>query len=132
MTKILHLKDLPITESTVCTVGNFDGLHLGHKEIIKKVKDIAKKENLKSLVITFHPHPRKILNPKKYKCSIVNLETKIYLFKKENIDYLLIVEFNKDFYQKSAFEFLNFLKNQSIFERDKLGVVINFLNLKHN
>ncbi|ACN98668.1 riboflavin biosynthesis protein RibF [Sulfurihydrogenibium azorense Az-Fu1] len=111
MTKILHLKDLPITESTVCTVGNFDGLHLGHKEIIKKVKDIAKKENLKSLVITFHPHPRKILNPKKYKCSIVNLETKIYLFKKENIDYLLIVEFNKDFYQKSAFEFLNFLKN---------------------
>ncbi|MFN4307324.1 bifunctional riboflavin kinase/FAD synthetase [Sulfurihydrogenibium azorense] len=111
MTKILHLKDLPITENTVCTVGNFDGLHLGHKEIIKKVKDIAKKENLKSLVITFYPHPRKILNPEKPICSIVNLETKVYLFKKENVDYLLIIEFRQNFYQKSAFEFLNFLKD---------------------
>ncbi len=46
MTKILTLKDLPITEGTVCTVGNFDGLHLGHKEIIKKLKETAKKKVL--------------------------------------------------------------------------------------
>ncbi len=110
MTKILTLKDLPITEGTVCTVGNFDGLHLGHKEIIKKLKETAKKESLKSLVLTFYPHPRKVLNPIKFKCSIVNLETKIYLFKKENLDYVVIVEFNKNFYQKTAYEFLKFLK----------------------
>lgn len=112
MTKILTLKDLPIKEGTVCTIGNFDGLHIGHKEIIKKVKELGKRENLKSLVMTFNPHPRKVLNPKNFKCSIVNLETKIYLFKKENLDYLLIIEFNKNFYQKTAYEFLKFLKER--------------------
>lgn len=110
MTKILTLKDLPIKEATVCTVGNFDGLHLGHKEIIKKIKEFGKKENLKSLVLTFYPHPRKVLNPDSFKCSIVNLETKTYLFKKEKLDYVVIVEFNKNFYHKTAIEFLKFLK----------------------
>ncbi len=107
---ILKLQDLPIEENTVCTIGNYDGIHKGHQEILKKLKEISNSRNLKTVVITFYPHPRKILNPSQYKCLIVNLETKIDLLKKENIDYILIVDFNKQFYEKSPEEFLKFLK----------------------
>ncbi|MGC8941621.1 MAG: bifunctional riboflavin kinase/FAD synthetase [Sulfurihydrogenibium sp.] len=110
MSKILTLKDLPIEEETACTVGNFDGLHTGHREILKRLKEISKKENLKSLTVTFNPHPRKVLNPEKYNCSIVNLDTKVYLFENEGLDFLLIIEFTNDFYKKSAYEFMEFLK----------------------
>ncbi len=107
---ILKLKDLSLKENTACTIGNYDGIHKGHQEILRKLKEIAKDKNLKTVVITFYPHPKKILNPSKYKCLIVNLETKVDLLKKENIDYILIVDFNKQFYQKSPEEFLKFLK----------------------
>lgn len=107
---ILKLQDLPIKENTACTIGNYDGIHKGHQEILKNLKKVANDKNLKTVVITFYPHPRKILNPSQYKCLIVNLETKIDLLKKENIDYILIVDFNKQFYQKSPEDFLKFLK----------------------
>ena len=59
-----------IRQNTVLTIGNFDGIHKGHQKIIKKVVELSKKNNLKSVVITFRPHPniflKKILNPLNY------------------------------------------------------------------
>ncbi|MCX7759754.1 MAG: bifunctional riboflavin kinase/FAD synthetase [Hydrogenothermaceae bacterium] len=112
MTKILSLYHIDIKEPTVCTIGNFDGVHIGHKALINKVKEDSLKFNTKSLIITFFPHPRKVLSPQNYKCSIVNFETKIYLLKKEDVDYILIVDFNERFYKKSPAEFMNFLKEK--------------------
>jgi len=109
---ILRLTDLPIKEKTACTIGNFDGVHKGHKKILDKLKNIASERNLKTVVITFYPHPRKILNPKQYKCSIVNLETKVQLLKEAKIDYILVVDFDKNFYEKQPEDFLNFLKEK--------------------
>jgi len=109
---ILRLTDLPVKEKTTCTIGNFDGIHKGHKEILDKLKNIASERNLKTVVITFYPHPRKILNPQQYKCSIVNLETKVQLLKEVKIDYILVVDFDKNFYEKQPEDFLNFLKEK--------------------
>ncbi|MEJ5172614.1 MAG: bifunctional riboflavin kinase/FAD synthetase [Hydrogenothermaceae bacterium] len=112
MTEVLSLYRIDIKEPTVCTIGNFDGVHLGHKALIEKVKEESLKLNAKSMVITFFPHPRKVLSPQNYKCSIVNFETKIDLLKGENVDYILIVDFNERFYKKSPAEFMNFLKEK--------------------
>ncbi|MEZ0323065.1 MAG: bifunctional riboflavin kinase/FAD synthetase [Hydrogenothermaceae bacterium] len=112
MTEVLSIHNLDIKEKTVCTVGNFDGIHIGHKALLDKVKSESLKLKAKSVVITFFPHPRKILSPQNYKCSIVNFETKIYLLKEENIDYILVADFNERFYKKSPKEFMDFLKEK--------------------
>ncbi len=109
---IISEKDLPLKDETVCTIGNFDGLHIGHKEIIKKLKEEAQKEGKKSVVITFNPHPKKIFSSDKHICSITNLETRAYLFAKEGINYVLVINFDKNFYKKSPEDFLKFLKEK--------------------
>jgi riboflavin kinase/FMN adenylyltransferase len=109
--KIIQDKDLPIKEETVCTIGSFDGFHIGHKKILKKVKEKALKTNRKSLVITFDPHPKKLLNPDKAPCTITDTETKKDLLKKEGIDFLYIIKFDENFSKKTAKEFLKFLVN---------------------
>ncbi len=103
--------ELPIKEETVCTIGSFDGFHIGHKKILKKVKENAEKEKRKSLVITFDPHPKKVLKPDKAPCTITDIETKKDLLKREGIDYLYIIEFNEKFSKIPAKEFLKFLVN---------------------
>ncbi|NPA53273.1 MAG: adenylyltransferase/cytidyltransferase family protein, partial [Aquificae bacterium] len=107
--KILTEKDLPLKEETVCTIGSFDGLHIGHKKILDKVKEKAKKTKRKSLVITFDPNPKKFLSPEKVPCNIIDIETKNELLKKEGIDYLFIIKFDEDFSKISAKSFLRFL-----------------------
>lgn len=110
MTQILSLYNLDIHQETVCTIGNFDGVHRGHQKIIDITKDTAKYSNLKSVVITFHPHPKKVISPQTFNCSILNLETKIYLLRQQEVDYILIIGFDENFYKKSPKEFMDFLK----------------------
>ena len=58
------VEELPIFSGTVLTIGSFDGVHLGHKALIQQLINIGKNENCETVLITFHPHPRKILNTK--------------------------------------------------------------------
>ncbi len=109
---ILDKKDLPLKEETVCTIGSFDGFHIGHKKILEKVKRRAKETNRKSLVVTFDPHPKKVLNPENAPCTITDMETKKELLEKENIDYLFIIKFDKSFSKISAKDFLKFLTDK--------------------
>ncbi len=109
--KVIQEKDLPLKEETVCTIGSFDGFHIGHKKILEKIKEKAKKLSKKSLVITFEPHPKRVLNPERAPCVITDTETKKELLKKEGIDYLYIISFNEEFRKKTAKEFLKFLVN---------------------
>ncbi len=109
MTKIIYEKDLPLSEDVVCTIGNFDGFHKGHKEILHILKEEAKKSHKKSVVITFYPHPKKVLKKDSSHCNITNIETRNFLLTKEGIDYLLVIKFDENFYKKSPEEFLKYL-----------------------
>ena len=110
-TKILTEKDLPILEETACSVGNFDGFHLGHQKIIKKLKEEAEKNSLKSMVITFDPHPKNVLGKHKI-CTITNWETRQAFLSKAGIDYMLILKFTPEFYKKDPEDFFLFLKEK--------------------
>lgn len=100
-----------MAKCSVCTIGNFDGVHTGHRKILDIVKKEAEKDCLNSVVITFDPHPRKVLYPGSFVCSIVNMETKLFLLEQEGIDQVVVINFTEDFYKKTPKEFMDFLKS---------------------
>ncbi len=110
--KVIKEYDLPLKEETVCTIGNFDGFHKGHAFILTTLKETAKKENRKSLVITFEPHPKAVLYPENAPCRITNLETKLDLLNQQGIDYVYVIRFDREFAQKTPQDFIQLLFQQ--------------------
>ncbi|MDH5542811.1 MAG: bifunctional riboflavin kinase/FAD synthetase [Nitrospinota bacterium] len=78
---------------SIATVGNFDGLHLGHREIMKQVKEESARQNCKSLVITFEPHPSSILYPTRNFFRLTSPERRAKLIAECGIDGLLAIPF---------------------------------------
>ena len=105
------LKQLPPFKNAVITTGAFDGVHTGHLQIIKRIKEIAQQVAGESVIITFHPHPRKIISsiPGEIK-QLTCLDERIQLLEKANIDHLVIVNFDYLFSNLTAGEYvLDFL-----------------------
>jgi riboflavin kinase/FMN adenylyltransferase len=100
-------------EKTYVTIGTFDGVHFGHQKIIEKLIDEAKKANKKSVVLTFFPHPRMVLQ-KDVSLELINtIEERATLLEKTGLDYLIIHPFSKEFSRMTALEFVrDILVNQ--------------------
>ena len=64
------IEDFKVIDYPVVTIGGFDGVHLGHQKILKRLVEVAKKENGEAVLITFYPHPRLVLYPEDRHCSI--------------------------------------------------------------
>src|SRR3989338_6764320 len=79
------------------TIGIFDGVHKGHQAVLKKVIKEAKIAHLKSVVITFDPHPVKVLSPGAEIPFLMSLEHRIRLIKKMGADNCLVIKFTKEF-----------------------------------
>lgn len=93
---ITQLKDMMIEEDTVVAIGNFDGLHIGHMEVINDLIREAKARGLKSLVYTFANHPKKMTNPSAVPPHILSREQKIHLIEKAGVDILAIPSFDME------------------------------------
>lgn len=100
-------------KNAVVTTGSFDGVHIGHKTIINRINEIAKNIGGESVLITFYPHPRKVLYPEtqgKDLMFINSQKEKIELLKKTGLDHLVIVNFTLEFSRVSSHDFIrNFL-----------------------
>jgi riboflavin kinase/FMN adenylyltransferase len=95
-----------IEQETVATVGFFDGVHLGHRYLIRQMKDIARKANLKTAVITFPVHPRKVLQ-QDYQPQLLNsFDEKLKLLSTAGPDYCYVVDFTKELSEMTAQEFI--------------------------
>ena len=93
------------TNGSILVIGNFDGLHKGHVSILEESKKLAKKNKLKCGLLTFDPNPKEFfLKDKNFKI-ISNLE-KEEILKKMNIDYLIILKFNKKLREQTADQFI--------------------------
>jgi riboflavin kinase / FMN adenylyltransferase len=93
----------------VVTTGSFDGVHVGHKVILNRLRRLAKEIQGESVLITFHPHPRKVLYPKtagKDLLLINSQEEKIELLRNTKLDHLIIVNFTLEFSQTSSIDFI--------------------------
>ncbi len=100
-------------EATFVTIGTFDGVHFGHQKIIEKLVTEAKKEGKKSVLLTFFPHPRMVLQ-KDASLELLNtIEERSNLLEKTGLDYLIIHPFSKAFSRTTALEFVrDILVNQ--------------------
>ena len=92
------------------TIGNYDGIHLGHQAILKKLISESRSNNILSSVMTFEPHPREFFSPKLAPKRIISLREKLEYFDELKIDQVFIVNFNDEFSRKSYLEFIEILK----------------------
>lgn len=104
------IEQLPSFSNAVITIGTFDGVHEGHKKIIDALIREAASVQGESVIISFHPHPRKIVNPDEHLQLINTLDEKTELLSKTGIDHLVIVPFSYEFSEQTADEYIeNFL-----------------------
>lgn len=104
---IFHSIEEVNVENPVITTGMFDGIHLGHLELINRLKSRAKLLNLPSLVVTFNPHPRLVLSPEIEVELLTTLEERISRFEEAGIDALLILPFTLELAALSSMQFLS-------------------------
>jgi riboflavin kinase/FMN adenylyltransferase len=101
------LTHLPQFKGAVITTGAFDGVHKGHQQIIQRMKSIAQEIDGETIIITFHPHPRKIISsvPGEIK-QLTNLDERTALLEKAGIDHLVVVKFDHRFSNMTAEEYV--------------------------
>jgi riboflavin kinase / FMN adenylyltransferase len=101
------INNLPKFRNAVITIGTFDGVHLGHKQIIDNLKAEAANASGESVIITFHPHPRKVVSSVITGVRLINtLAERIELLEKTGIDHLVIVPFTDYFANQPAEEYI--------------------------
>ena len=103
MTVHHNLQELPAFKNAVITTGAFDGVHIGHQEIISRMKQIALEIGGETVIVTFHPHPRKVISsiPGEIK-QLTSLEERISLLEQSGIDHLVVVNFDYAFSNLTA------------------------------
>jgi len=107
-----------ILDASKVTIGNFDGVHRGHAEIFAHLKQKSMARGLPSVVVTFEPHPLKVLAPESAPAMITTFEQKAELIEKFGIDYLVVVPFTKEFSRMTASDFV-------------LKILCNSLGMRH-
>ena len=93
-------------KQTVVTIGTFDGVHAGHQQIIKRLVDAAKIENLESVIFTFFPHPRMVLQKESGLKLINTIEERTEILEDTGIDHLVVHPFTQQFSRLTAQEFV--------------------------
>ncbi len=102
-----NIQELPAFRNAVVTIGTFDGVHLGHRSIIRQMKTVAEQVDGETLIITFHPHPRRIVGKAAQPVQLLtSLPEKIELLRQEGIDHLVVVPFTQDFAAQSPEDYV--------------------------
>jgi riboflavin kinase/FMN adenylyltransferase len=106
--QVYHSTDtLPVFQRAVLTIGTFDGVHLGHRSIITQLVEQARAIGGKSVILSFHPHPRQIVSGGNKEVSLLNtLEEKTHLLAALGVDHLAVVPFTDQFALMSAEDYV--------------------------
>ena len=94
-----------VDNGSVITLGNFDGIHLGHLSLIKRVKEVSREKNLPSILVTYFPNPAIVLGKNKTLKPVYNEEIKKEIIETFSVDMLLTIPFTHDFSTMHAYEF---------------------------
>ena len=105
--KTIHgIENFPASEGSIVTIGTFDGVHLGHQQILKQLIDTSQQSKLKSVMLTFSPHPRMVLQPDISMRLIQTIEERERALRKTGLDYLVIHPFSEKFSRLSADDYV--------------------------
>lgn len=100
------INSLQDIKNPIITVGTFDGVHFGHQKILNRLKKIAKKNKGETVLLTFDPHPRKVLFNDQHLKLINTLDEKINILEKLGLDHLVVYPFSKEFSKLTAREYV--------------------------
>lgn len=106
MTKLVPINQVQFNKNSVVTVGTFDGVHEGHQSLIKVLIQEAKARNARSVLVTFDPHPRDIINPQHSLGLLTTLEERAELLTRCGLDELVVIPFDRDFSLLTSHEFI--------------------------
>jgi len=116
---VQNTEDFRVESPTILTIGTFDGVHLGHQKILARLKELKEKHGLNTVVLTFEPHPRKVLFPEQKDLKIITLvDEKLDLLKKYGVDVTVVYPFNKAFSQLEVSDYVD-------------DILVKRLNVKH-
>ena len=107
-----HIPKLGSHSPCVLTIGNYDGMHLGHQKIINELLIESKKNQIDSAIMIFEPHPREFFTPKDAPYRVTSLREKIEFFQSKKIDRVYVIKFNDRFANISGEDFISKLKKQ--------------------
>lgn len=107
MADIIFLSNVKRKPNTVLTVGTFDGVHAGHKVLINRVLKLSEEENARSVIVTFDPHPRDIINPGKAGIKLLSsLDERSEMLADLGVDEMVVIPFDRDFSLLTSEEFV--------------------------
>ncbi len=102
----LHSSD---TAHVALTIGNFDGVHLGHQALLNELRAVGQQRGLQTAVVIFEPHPREFFTPQQAPARLTSLREKLELFRTMGVDRVHVCRFDALFAQKSAADFIHAL-----------------------
>ncbi|MBR5744364.1 MAG: adenylyltransferase/cytidyltransferase family protein, partial [Muribaculaceae bacterium] len=94
----------------IATIGTFDGVHLGHQYLLHELVAKASERQTKSLVVTFNPHPKAVIDPDRAPRILTTLRQRVELIRDAGVDFVHVVTFNEDIRRMSAVEFVGKLR----------------------
>jgi riboflavin kinase/FMN adenylyltransferase len=109
----------PDTKPIALTIGNFDGVHLGHQALLSELRAAALKHGLQTAVVIFEPHPREFFTPQQAPVRLTSLREKLALFEKMGVERVHVCRFNAGFARMTAAEFI-----QALHEKLHAGFVL--------
>jgi riboflavin kinase/FMN adenylyltransferase len=114
--------EIKLKYNTYVALGSFDGLHLGHMELINKTLELSKNSNIKSMIYTFKNHPLSIINKDRVPKLLMDNEMKLNILRKSGIDIINIVNFNSEYMKISPEDFIaNMVKYYNL-----KGLIVGF------
>lgn len=102
-----RMENFKPSKGTIVTIGTFDGVHLGHQKIIQRLNELKTETGLPTVVLTFDPHPRKILFPEQQDLKLITTtEEKCQLLNQYGVDHVIVYPFSKSFSEMQASEYI--------------------------
>ena len=111
---VLSGSELVNRDKIAASVGFFDGVHPGHRHLIRQVKDIAARNGLLSAVITFREHPRKVVHPDYIPNLLTTLQERIDLFREDGVDICIVLDFDREMANLTAKEFIETILHERL------------------
>jgi riboflavin kinase/FMN adenylyltransferase len=98
-----HIEEFKAVKNAVVTIGTFDGVHIGHRKIIARIKELAAATGGETVILTFFPHPRMILHPEDESIKLINtIHEKAELLEQLGVNHLIVTPFSRDFSNQTA------------------------------
>jgi riboflavin kinase/FMN adenylyltransferase len=110
MTLEQELAEVSLAEASAVTVGVFDGVHLGHLALVRRVSEVARTEGLKSVVVTFRQHPKSTLSPEREVAFLTDLTQRRRLLSEAGADHVVVLSFTPELAALDAADFLALLQ----------------------